>query len=56
MIKGYLDNEFSNKWFKIILNNKDIYWNLYEICSNKNITIEIINNNPNERLDWNCIS
>ena len=55
-IKHYLKDEYSNKFFKLILDNPDKNWDWNIISRNPNITIKIILNNPNENWDWNYIS
>ena len=56
-----LKNEYSEKWFKMILENKEKIVDLEQktnfeiVCFNPLLTNEIILNNPNEKWDWNIL-
>ena len=56
MLSHYLGNEYSNKWFLIILKNPDKKWDWDLISNNPNITMDIINKYPDKPWNWNRIS
>ena len=49
---SYLKDEYSDKWFNIILNNTNIQWNWFSIGRNPNVTMKLILKYPNEPWDW----
>ena len=51
----FLD-EWSEEWFKIILNNPDEYWNWNFISQNPNITWNIIQANLDKPWNWDRLS
>ena len=55
-IKHYLKDEYSNKFFKLILDNPDKNWDWYAIGKNPNITMKIILDNPDKNWNWDAIS
>ena len=55
-IKTHLNNEYSNKFFKLILDNPDKNWNWDYISRNPNITTKIILDNPDINWNWCFIS
>ena len=51
LIKDKLEQEFSNNFFKLILDNPDKNWDWNAISLNPNITIRDISDNP--QANWN---
>ena len=47
-IKTYLNVEYSNKFFKLILDNPDKNWDWNYISYNPNITMKFILDNPDK--------
>ena len=56
LIKNQLEQEFSNKFFKLILDNPYKNWDWDYISSNSNITMKDILNNPDKNWNWFYIS
>ena len=48
LIKDKLEQEFSNNFFKLILDNPDKNWDWNAISENPNITIRDILDNPDK--------
>ena len=53
-IINYFANEYSNKWFQMILKIPNL--NGESICSNHNLTMKIIIDNPEFEWDWKILS
>ena len=55
-IRKYINKEWSQYFFKFILDNHDKDWDWWSISKNPNITMDIIRDNPEKPWDWNWIS
>ena len=51
-----INKEWSQYYFKFILDNPIQNWNWYVLSKNPNITMEIIRDNPEKPWDWSEIS
>ena len=52
LIEYHLKQEFSDRFFKFILNNRNKDWDWFHISENSNITIKTILDNPYEKWNW----
>ena len=55
-IRNTINKEWSNHYFKFILDNPDKDWNWGYISYNPNITMDIIREHPDKSWDWDWIS
>ena len=56
LIEYHLKQEFSDKFFKFILNNPNKGWDWDYISKNPNITMKTILDNPDKNWNWHYIS
>ena len=52
----YLEDEWTEGYWKFICDHPDKDWDWFSISSNPNITWDIIQNNPDKNWDWYYIS
>ena len=55
-VRNIINKQWSNHYFKFMLDNSDKPWCWWSISSNPNITWEIIIDNPDKPWNWDYIS
>ena len=55
-VRNTINKEWSNHYFKFILDNPDKDWNWGYISYNPNITMDIIREHPDKPWNWRNIS